>query len=405
MRRKLARAVIAAGVYFFCVAPYPGLHGSQASSDSSAKEEASKQVGKFAQNEIPSAMPGPDHSLADTKHALITSDAIFAAYTHTPLLNPPRGFEMLHNANADARNTPRGWPIPVTSGFILLAYDSNHRLPNGRFATEGEGPVLGGFSMNVIDCDNPSAEKDLGRDEKSSFYLMREQTGTVHGWPQIGGVVFITKRTQPRWMPVTAERVLKVQLDKARKTMQDVTAASPQNSYTQWLSGKDKRLQDYQKAHDDMVKSLGKQKADEILATMLDTEKKTGEMMAAMAQKGSDTSKMASGYQSQTSKTVQDLQARLNSLSPEQRAMPAYVYESPDGVFAVGQVVPPGTSGGVAVAYPNPDFYDRTLPPWEAQSLCVSLTTGPNSRQHFLYPTIVNIWNSLDWDALAQVLK
>jgi len=53
----------------------------------------------------------------------------------------------------------------------------------------------------------------------------------------------------------------------------------------------------------------------------------------------------------------------------------------------------------------NPDFYDRTLPPWEAQSLCVSLNTGPNSKQHFLNPTIVNIWNSLDSDAIAQVLK
>jgi hypothetical protein len=286
-----------------------------------------------------------------------------------------------------------------------LAYDGTHRLPNGRFGLEGEGPVLGGFNMNAIDCDNPSAEVDLGRDEKSSFYLSREQTNTVHGWPQIGGVVFMTKRTQPRWLPVSAERVLKVQLDKASKTLQDVTAASPQNSYTQWLKGKDKRLQDYQNAHDQMVKAVGKQQADAYLATMLDTEKKTGEMLASMSQQGSDTNQTASGFQSQASKAFQDLQTRLNALSPEQRAMPAYVYESADGAFPVGQVVPPGTPGGVAVVYPNPDFYDRSLPPWEAQSLCVTVSTGPNSRQHFLYPTIVNIWNSLDWDALAQVLK
>jgi hypothetical protein len=81
------------------------------------------------------------------------------------------------------------------------------------------------------------------------------------------------------------------------------------------------------------------------------------------------------------------------------------VYESADGAHAVGQVVAPGTPGGVEVVYPNPDFYDRTLPPWEAQSLCVSVSTGPNSRQDPLYPTIQNIWISLDWDALAQQLK
>ena len=57
------------------------------------------------------------------------------------------------------------------------------------------------------------------------------------------------------------------------------------------------------------------------------------------------------------------------------------------------------------MVYPNPDFYHKTLPPWEAQSLCVNLKTGPNSMHSPLYPTIVKIWNSLDWDALAQVLK
>ncbi|MGD0839993.1 MAG: hypothetical protein ABSA32_02430 [Candidatus Acidiferrales bacterium] len=409
MKKKVIPALVAAGVLFFCVAfcvaPYPGRIRSQAGSNSNADEEARNQVGKVTQNQIPAAMSGPYHTLADTKRALATADAIFAAYSHIPLLNPPHGFEMLHNVNADARSTPRGWPIPVTSGFILVAYDSHKRLPNGRFATIGEGPVLGGFAMNSIDCDNPSAETDLGRDEISAFYLMPQQTGTVHGWPETAGEVFMTKRTAPRWLPVTAERVLKVQLDKANKTLQDVNAAAPQNAYTQWLAGKDKRMKEYQQEHDEMVKSLGKQQADAYLATMLDTEKKTGDMLASMAQQGSDVNKTASGYQAQASKAVNDLQAQLNSLSPAQRAAPAYVYESPDGRFSVGQVVPAGTPGGVAVVYPNPNFYDRSLPPWEAQSLCVSLSTGPRSRDDPLYPTIVAIWNSLDWDALAQQLK
>ena len=68
-------------------------------------------------------------------------------------------------------------------------------------------------------------------------------------------------------------------------------------------------------------------------------------------------------------------------------------------------MVPAGTPGAVTIVYPNPDFYDKTLPSWEAQSICVGLNTGPRSKEHFLYPTIVGIWQSLDWDALAQVLK
>jgi outer membrane translocation and assembly module TamA len=164
-------------------------------------------------------------------------------------------------------------------------------------------------------------------------------------------------------------------------------------------------MKQYQEAHDQLVKTIGKQQADAYLATMLDTEKKTGEMMAQMSQQGSDTNSTAGQFQAQAAKAVQDLEAQMNSLSAEQREGPAYVYESADGAHAVGAVVPPGTPGGVEVVYPNPDFYDRSLPPWEAQSLCVSVSTGPNSRQDPLYPTIESIWNSLDWNALAVQLK
>lgn len=403
MRNKRFRWLLTASFCFLCVATSAGLRGGQANSDSSPEQEAHNQVGKFMQGP-PGVMPGRYQTPADMKRALQTADTIFAAYCRTPLLSPPRGFELLHNVNADARSTPRGGPIPVSSGFILLSYGSAKRLPNGRFAVIGEGPVLGGFAMNVINCGNPSAERDLGRDEKSAFYILPEQTATVHGWPQFGRVVFMTKRTQPRWVPVTVERVLKVQIAAARKTQQDVNASSPQSAYAKWQSGHDERIRQYQKAHDEMAK-VNKQQADQMLASMLDSEKQTDKMMVAMAQQGSDMSKMVSNNQAQTSKTLQDLETRMNSLSPAQRTAPAYIYQSADGAFAVGQVVPPGTPGGVAVVYPNPDFYDKSLPPWEAQSLCVDVSTGPRSRDDPLYPTIVKIWQSLDWDAFAQVLK
>jgi len=37
--------------------------------------------------------------------------------------------------------------------------------------------------------------------------------------------------------------------------------------------------------------------------------------------------------------------------------------------------------------------------------LCVGVSTGPRSQEDSLYPTIVGIWKSLDWNALAQFLK
>ena len=295
MRIKLFRRVAAIGICFFCFASERGLLRGQATGDPSAKQQAQNQVGEFVQGQARSAQPGRYQTMADMRRALLTSDAVFAAYCRTALLSPPRGFQLIHGVTADARSTPRGWPIPVDSGFIMVAYDSNKRLPNGRFASEGEGPVLGGFSINTLDCGNPSAERDLGSDEKSVFYLLPKQTDTVHGWPQFGGTVFMTRRTQPRWAPVTVERILKVQTARAQKELDDITAASPETAYAKWQSGRDERLRGYQQAHDQMA-AVNKQQADQMLAQMLETEKQTEKTMAAMAQPGSELGKMTRGY-------------------------------------------------------------------------------------------------------------
>lgn len=404
MRNQLFLFLVAASVYLFCATSYPGLRGGQAGSDANAQQAAQNQAGEILQHQARSAWPGPYHPMADVQRAMQTLDAVFAAYCRTPLLNPPRGFDVVHGVSSDARSTPRGRPIPAGAGIILVGYDSARRLPNGRFASNGEGPVLGGLGMNSIGCGASSAERDFGRDEKSSFYYMPEQKGTVHGWPQFGGSVFMTKRTQPPWLPVTAERVLNVQIAKARKTLEDVDAGSPQTHYNQWVSDRDKRLRQEQDAHDQMAK-INKQQADAMLAQMVENDKKNENMLAAMAQPGSDTYKMFAASHAQAAKTLQDLEEHLVSLSRQQRTAPAYVYQSADGAFQVGQVVPPGTPGGVAIVYPNPDFYNKSLPAWEAQSLCVDVSTGPNSQRDRLYPTIVGIWQSLDWDAMAQILK
>ena len=404
MRNKLFLQLIAVGVCCICLGSIPRLRAGQESNDSSTQQESMTQVGKFVQGQPPGIMPGRYHTAVELRRALQTADAVFAAYCRTPLLNPPRGFDVVHNVNADDRSTSRGWPIPVGMGLILVGYDSGRRLPSGRFASEGEGPVLGGISINTLDCGSTSAETDLGRDEKSDFYYLPQQTGTMHGWPLAGGEVFMSKRTQPRWLPVSAERVLNVQIEKARKVQKDVDDASPQSAYAKWEAGHAERLRQYQETHDQLAKT-NKQQADQMLATMLESEKQTEKMMASMVQPGSDMNKMAGQYQASTGKSLHDLEAQLNSLSPAQKAAPAYVYQGADGAYGVGQVVPAGTPGAVAVVYPNPDFYDRTLPAWEAQSVCISVSTGPRSQESPLYPTIQSIWKSLDWDGIALVLK
>src|SRR5580700_6458107 len=109
---KLFRPVVLVGACFLYAAFCGNSHG-QATNGSTAAQDAGNQAGEFAHESAPSVLPGSYRTMADGRQALQTYDAVFAAYSRTPLLSPPRGFEVLNNYNVDARNTPRGWPIPV----------------------------------------------------------------------------------------------------------------------------------------------------------------------------------------------------------------------------------------------------------------------------------------------------
>jgi hypothetical protein len=148
-----------------------------------------------------------------------------------------------------------------------------------------------------------------------------------------------------------------------------------------------------------------KEQADLFLANMLKAEEQNGKNLAELAQKGGNLSQMVSDNKDKAAKVVQDLEGRLNSLSSGQRAEPGYAYLGTDGAFRVDEAVPAGTPGGVAVVYPNPDFFDRTLPPWQAQTICASIGSGPRTQESSLYPTILRIWDSVDWDAMAKILR
>jgi hypothetical protein len=377
-----------------------------------AEDAASTQAGEIIRGTAPSVQASPGHTLDDARKALKTYEAAFAAYVKTPLLSPPRGFVLLHNENVLAAGQKAGRPIKAGGAMILLAYNASlPRRADGRYAAEGEGPVLGGLGINDAACGN-KPDPGLGSDETSDFYYAPKAIGTAGGWPQFQvdhwtKAAFLSKRTAPRWLPVSVERVLKVRLAQARAQRKDSSAldsARPQNAYQNWLDGKAKRLQSYQETHD-MLAKTNKAQADQMLAQMLKGDEATERMFQQMAAKGGGLNAQIDKGQADAAKSVRDLESQLNALSPEGRAAQAYVYMGTDNAFPVGAVVPPSTPNAVGLVYPNPDFFDRALPPWEAQSICVSLGAGPRTQESHLYPTILKIWESLDWDGLARLLK
>ena len=69
-------------LFLFCVRTRPLLRG-QATGHPSAKQQAQNQLREFVQGQARSAQPGRYQTMADMRRALLTSDAVFAAYCRT----------------------------------------------------------------------------------------------------------------------------------------------------------------------------------------------------------------------------------------------------------------------------------------------------------------------------------
>jgi hypothetical protein len=256
---------------------------------------------------------------------------------------------------------------------------------------------MGSIYINDVTC---GIEEEIKWGD-GQFYYPPKQTGAIQSWPRYGDWIFMTRRNQPRLIPATGESVVNAMLEVARKNQQETQgadAARPQNIYQTFMKGREDRIRAYREMRDQLAKT-DKATADRKYAEALASEDKMEKDMAAMAERQSASgNQQVDAAQARAAKRVRDLEAQLNS---PLKSRPAFVRITPEG----GQLVPEGTEGARAVMVLNPNFFDRSIPGWEAQSVCVSISEGPRSQAHRLYPLIQAVWNSLDWAAIAKNLK
>jgi hypothetical protein len=321
-------------------------------------------TGRFI--ELPASQIDVDGSFsaAEKVDARRTAALVVALMRGIPLLAQPRGFDVLprvtvHQVDVDGNSESKRPKVASYFGGFDLA----------NYVDDGKGPVVetssaaaqllvtvndysGLFSGigNILDGNGTPGDQNNNEDEQGQFFVdVPEASGAKHGYPVYGDWVVITRKPVPIFLPVTRERYLKVVI---------------------------KRL-------DDRVTRAGRNKV----------ANPTGN--AALA----EALALRDRLLGESNESLADMKQRLTAMSPQERALPAYV-DSTDALARMPKFSN-SAADAHAVVYFNPALFDPSLPKTAPQMIAVKIVPGEGDLPHI----VDQLDDALDWKGLAGLLK
>jgi len=230
-----------------------------------------------------------------------------------------------------------------------------------------------------------SATATIAQDERGKIFLQPEIARTVSGLPLYqADCIVITRITRPIFEPVSVERFL---LARIRETQ--------------------KELADYQHRHQDLVGEAHQRSEQKSYQWMLtnrpaDAEKIHQSSLQADAHNEELFSKLEQGKKTE----IAGYQSQLAALSPEQRSAQAYASLNyyANGKSLLMNASQPGAKALVAF---NPNFFDRSRPRTDFQSLVVGRLYDKGIREQSYdpqYGRLVEFRKSFDFQTLVPLL-
>jgi hypothetical protein len=273
-------------------------------------------------------------------------------------------------------------------------------------------------------------------DERGPMFPAPRLIGYEAGFPVYDtGFLVMTKIKRPLWIPVSQERFIrnyiresKAQLAKSREQ------AARGTPYEQWLKEEPQRCnergetarrleEDYQrlKKSDPQAAENMRRSMLQTLQLMEQTEKEAGERMKAEDASFREGTRKGLEFQEQF---IGKLEAELASLSPAERAAPAYVFGERAGRRPSG-LVDAITRGCEMLVETNRDFFDPNLPQSAVQLIALKGLAGAQARLEeserrnaaslkdekyfrnsgvFMMRKKAEICRTLNWQGLASLL-
>lgn len=279
----------------------------------------------------------------------------------------------------DARTGPIPGYVMVGTFSYALTRDTN------QVVVADEGPQFFIDVNSMVRLYHYIGEPDTAHDEGGKIFVPPEIARYVSGFPlyKTGGIV-ITRITRPIFQAVSAERFLMARIRQAQAELADY-----RKRHQDFVGEKrDKRVQDsYQR-----IRARNPQDAEKFLASAQQADQHSDQIFTGLEQ-----AKQAEigGYQSE-----------LAALTPEQRRGQAYVTQKYD-VPAKGRILAfPGQPGAWPLVCFNPEFFDRSRPRTDVQSLVVGrlYDAHRDSAYNPEYQRIIDFRRTFDFQTLLPLV-
>jgi hypothetical protein len=329
-------------------------------------------------------------------------------------LNPPLGVDAFHSFSIQSPpysgvQKPRSY-IPVV-GILRLILEPYFESRNGQIDLDPDNEAWLTFYINTL---NPifrgerythkevvedwlaSGEPPNMEDEQGLYFYAPKVVGDLQGFPIYDtAAVVLVKSQKPLWVPVNQERFLRHAIRKAEENLK--TRKEEQKAEMAKLAEPlpdDPELAKVVKE----AREEGRKEGEKL------TRESEASLRAGLAENPGEIRFLPADY-------VQALTQELASLSPAERAAPAYYSSNWMTTRRPSGLLDPTAPQAQPVVSPNPDFFDPTLPRTAIQVIVV---LGISSRDRApAHPEKANpaaarffeVRNALDWKKVAALVE
>ena len=307
----------------------------------------------------------------------------------SPVFNPPIGIDAVPTGCVNATieflddyPAARTGPVP---GYVMIGTFSYALTPDThKIVIADEGPH---FFVDVNSLVRVySNVQTMVQDDRGKIFVAPEIARSVSGFPLYkNGTMVITKIPRPIFQPVSAERYVFARIRQAQ-----IELADYQRRHLDFVG--EKRQKNVQESYQRMLK-INPEHAESFLRAAQDGDRKSDETFTRL--EGAKQLEIA-GYQ-----------AELASLSDVQRSSQAYVVRDYKGPARNRLLAYPNEQGAEPLVCFNPDFFDRSRPRTDIQSLVVGRLYDREYRDKSYDPQnqrIIDFRKSFDFQSLVPLL-
>lgn len=329
-----------------------------------AQPDVANVTGKERKPYKPTLLLAQPLSQAQQTEFLAKLDVIRTVLRATPALRDLKGYDWeVYSSVKTSANAAKA-PVVAVLGYIVFPYV----VRNGTAEASAEGP---GLKIHINDPEQMLPDQLYDVDQEARFARQPKITGEIDGLPVYSDeFVFISKRGEAPFVPISRERYLTHVIGKARKELVDIEAQFKEVPDDPAANKREieSRLEGIRAARAEQEQrwaAMGKW-PDRVAHERERFDAREKDRLAEVESLRTTTPRQR--FTAKFRERLQSYENELAQLSSEQRAADAYLpgnsgHMQPSGLAA------PGATDGARIVTLNPNLFDAAKPRTAIQNI------------------------------------